>query len=338
MSKTTIRDVAKRAGVGVGTVSRVLNNSPAVSETTRGKVQSAIEALNFSPSLAARRLSRGKTMAIGVIVPFFTNPSVVRRLQGIVSVLSVSKYDLVLFDIEKVNQRDSFLRTIPQRKMADGLLLVSLTPTDADVEQFSLANVPTVLVDAYHPALNHVRVDNIAGGYQATKYLIELGHHKIGYISDYLDDPFNSPVRDRFTGYKQALAEAGIEFRAEYHCEDRHGRFQAQQMTHNLLTLPDPPTAIFAYSDTQAIGVIEAAQELGLSVPDDLSVIGFDNIEAAEYLHITTIRQALFESGVQGAELLLSLMQTPTSEPQEILLPTELIARHTTTQYINGTF
>jgi DNA-binding LacI/PurR family transcriptional regulator len=179
-------------------------------------------------------------------------------------------------------------------------------------------------------------VDNVAGGYQATNHLINLGHRKIAYISDFLNDPFNSPVRDRFTGYKQALAEAGIDFRADYHCQDTHGRSQAKQMTHNLLALPDPPTAIFAYSDTQAIGVIEAVQELGLSVPDDLSVIGFDNIEAAEYLHITTIRQALFESGVKGAELLLTLMETPASEPQAILLPTELITRHTTTQHMNG--
>ncbi len=337
MSKITIRDVAKRAGVGVGTVSRVINNSPAVSEATRQKVQIAIEALNFSPNIAARRLSQGKTMSIGVIVPFFTNPSVVRRLQGIVSVLSVSEYDLVLFDIEQVNQRDTFLRTIPQRKLADGLLLVSLTPSDIDVEQFALADVPTVLVDAHYPTLNHVHVDNVAGGHQATKHLIDLGHRKIAYISDFLDDPFNSPVRDRFAGYKQALAEAGIDFRAEYHQQAEHGRTQARHMTRTLLALPDPPTAIFAYSDTQAIGIIEAAQELGLSVPDDLSVIGYDNIEAAEYLHITTIRQGLFESGVQGAELLLALMETPTSKTQEILLPTELIIRRTTTHYTNGT-
>ena len=335
MSKTTIRDVAKRAGVGVGTVSRVLNNSPSVSEPTRQKVQTAIASLNFIPSQAARRLSQGKTMAIGVVVPFFTNPSVVRRLQGIVSVLSVSKYDLILFDIEKVDQRDMALRSIPQRNLADGLLLVSLTPSDMDMEQIALANIPTVLVDAYHPALNRVLVDNAAGGYQATKHLIDLGHRKIGYISDYLNDPFNSPVRDRFTGYKRALVEAGIDFRPEYHCQGEHGRTQAQQMTHNLLALPDPPTAIFAYSDTQAIGVIEAARELGLSVPEELSVIGFDNIEAAEYLQITTIRQALFDSGVKGAKLLLALMDTMPPEPQEILLPTRLVTRHTTIQHTN---
>ncbi|MCP4423389.1 MAG: LacI family transcriptional regulator, partial [Chloroflexi bacterium] len=228
------------------------------------------------------------------------------------------------------------LSAVPQRRLADGLLLVSLTPSDADVEQFALANVPTVLVDAHHPALNRVRVDNVAGGYQATKYLIDLGHRKIAYISDFLDDPFNSPVRDRFTGYKQALTESGIDFQADYHQEGEHGRSQARHLAHQLLTLPDPPTAIFAYSDTQAIGVIEAAKERGLSVPQDLSIIGFDNIKSAEYLHITTIRQALFESGEQGAELLLNLMKTPSAKPQEILLPTKLIARQTTAPYVNG--
>ncbi len=337
MSKTTIRDVAKHAGVGVGTVSRVLNNSPSVSAATRQKVQAAIASLNFSPSQAARRLSQGKTMAVGVVVPFFTNPSVVRRLQGVVSVLSVSEYDLILFDIEKVDRRDMALRAIPQRNLADGLLLISLTPSDVDVEQFALADIPTVLVDAYHPALSRVLVDNAAGGYQATKHLIDLGHRKIGYISDYLDDPFNSPVRDRFTGYKRALTEARIAFRPEYHRQGVHGRIQARQMAHDILALPNPPTAIFAYSDTQAIGVIEAARELGLTIPDNLSVIGFDNIEAAEYLHITTIRQALFDSGVKGAKMLLSIMGAPPNKPQEILLPTELVTRHTTIQH-NNTF
>jgi len=326
----TIRDVAKKAGVGVGTVSRVLNDSASVSNTTRQKVQEAISELQYTPNPAARRLSRGKTMVIGAIVPYFTNPSVVRRLQGVVSAITDSDYDLILFDIESEEQRDLFLRNVPRRHMVDGILIISLTPTDEDVGYLLASQIPVVLVDAYHPDLNRIIVDNIAGGYQATKHLIDLGHRQIGFISDYLEDPFNSPVRDRFAGYKQALADAAIPFLPEYHRQGIHGRSQARDMAKQLMALDTPPTAIFAYSDTQAVGVIEAARELDIKIPEQLSLVGFDNIEAAEYLQITTVRQALYESGVRGCNLLFRLMADPLPTPVEISLPTELLQRNTT--------
>lgn len=330
MSSVTIRDVAKKAGVGIGTVSRVLNGSNSVSETTRQKVQTAILDLQYTPNPAARRLSRGKTMVIGVIVPYFTNPSVVRRLQGIVSVITESLYDLILFDVESEERRDVFLHNVPRRHMVDGLLVVSLTPSDDDAVQMVDSLLPTVLIDAHHPQISRVIVDNIAGGYQATKHLIDLGHRKIGFISDFLNDPFNSPVRDRFQGYKNALAEAAIPFNPAYHRQGSHGRSPAREMAYTLLSMPDAPTAIFAYSDTQAVGILEAAREMGIKVPDQLSVIGFDNIEAAEYLQITTVRQALYESGVRGCKLLLDLMAAPLLTPVEISLPTELMLRNST--------
>ncbi len=330
MTTVTIRDVAKKAGVGVGTVSRVLNSSTSVSENTRQKVLDAITELKYTPNPAARRLSRGKTMVIGAIVPYFTNPSVVRRLQGVVSIIAESEYDLVLFDVEREEKRDDFLRNGPRRHMVDGLLLVSLNPGDNDVSQIIKEQIPTVLIDAYHKQLSRVIVDNVIGGYQATKHLIDLGHKKIGFISDYLENPFNSPVRDRFRGYKNALANASIPFNPDYHQQGSHGRSEAQQMAQTLLTLPDPPTAIFAYSDTQAVGILETAREMGIDVPGSLSVIGFDNIEAAEYLRITTIRQALYESGVRGCKLLFERMAAPLKPPVEISLPTKLMLRDTT--------
>lgn len=330
MAAATIRDVALRAGVGVGTVSRVLNDSSSVSRETRSRVLAAITELNFSPNLAARRLSRGKTMVLGALVPYFTNPSVVRRLQGVVSVVTGSQYDLILIDVESVERRDTYLRNVLRRQMVDGLLMISLTPTDQDVADLQQAGIPTVLVDAHHPLLSRVVVDNVAGGYLATRHLLDLGHRCIAYISDFLDDPFNSPVRDRFQGYKQALAEAGIPFRPDYHLQGPHGRFEARHMTHELLQLPEPPTAIFAYSDTQAIGVLEEAQASAINIPQQLSVVGFDNIEAAEYLHITTISQALYESGICGCELLLQVMANPLPEPQEVRLPIDLVRRKTT--------
>lgn len=332
MAAVTIRDVAKHAGVGVGTVSRVLNESESVSEQTRRKVLDAIDALNYSPNPIARRLSLGRTMTIGVILPFFTNPSYVERLRGIESVLADSEYDLILFNAETAERRDAYFQGVPRRERVDGLLIITHVPSDDDVSRLLRSGVPTILVDAYHALLSHVVIDDVAGGYRATRHLIELGHRKIGFISDYLETALNfKPIRDRFLGYYQALEEVDIPFRPEYHCQGVHGRIPAREMATQLLSLPDPPTAIFTYSDTQAIGVLEAAQQLRIQVPRDLSVIGFDDIDAAEYWNLTTIRQPLFESGVTGCELLMEAIAAPQLSPaREVLLPTELVVRQTT--------
>ncbi|MCA9936758.1 MAG: LacI family DNA-binding transcriptional regulator [Ardenticatenaceae bacterium] len=330
-NSVTIRDVAKHAGVGVGTVSRVLNNNPSVSDLTRQKVLSVIDSLNFSPSQAARRLSRGKTMAVGVVVPFFTNPSVVKRLQGVISVIATSQYDLVLFDVENAEDRDGLLKNIIQREIVDGLLIISLKPSENDVTEIVEANVPTVIVDAEHPGFSRVIVDNVAGARQATEHLIQLGHHQIAYLNDDPTNPFNNaPTHDRYQGYLQALEGAGIPVRAGYYRQGTLDRESARHLTRELLQLPDPPTALFVYSDTQAIGVLEAARDLGLNVPEDFSVIGYDDIEAAKLLHLTTIRQSLYESGVIGGQLLLEQMLEPSLEPDEVVLETELIVRGTT--------
>lgn len=333
MASVTIRDVAKKAGVGVGTVSRVLNRNPAVRETTRRKVLAAIEELEFTPSPIARRLSLGKTMTVAVIAPFFVRPSYVERLRGLDTIFAESEYDFILYNVETTSRRDRYFREMARSDRVDGLLIMSLVPTDNTVESFMNAGIPTVLVDAVHPRLSHIIIDDLKGGYQATKHLIDLGHRKIGYLSDHMyENPFNfQPVIDRYKGYRQALNEAGIPFYPEYHRQSELSRRAAKKVAKEILSLPDPPTAIFAYSDTQAFGVLRAAEELGISVPDDLSVIGYDDIEISEYLHLTTIRQQLFQSGVEGAKQLLEEIDTQHIEPTEIVLPTELITRKTTT-------
>jgi len=179
--------------------------------------------------------------------------------------------------------------------------------------------------------MTRVVVDDVAGGREATRHLIDLGHRRIGFISDFLETPFNfTSSRFRLQGYQQALASAGIEFCPKYHIQGEHGRLQARQMAHQLLALPERPTAIFAASDTQAFGSLEAARDLQIRVPDELSIIGYDDIEVAEYLGLTTIRQLLFDSGVRGVHLLLDRLKNPQAEPIEEILPTQLIVRRTT--------
>jgi DNA-binding LacI/PurR family transcriptional regulator len=196
---------------------------------------------------------------------------------------------------------------------------------------FLEAKIPAVVVDAFHPALTSVMVDNVTGAMQAVRHLIDLGHRKIAFLSDFPDYAFNrSPVVDRLAGYRQALQEADIPFRSDYYTVSALTKEDARHQALQLLSLDDRPTAVFAYSDTQAIGVLEAARDLGLRVPEDLSVVGYDDIEAAEYAQLTTIRQSLFESGVLGVELLLQVIDDRDREPQEILLTTELVIRGST--------
>ncbi len=327
----TIRDVARHAGVGIATVSRVINGSPSVSEETRQRVLQAIEELNYTPNPIARRLSTGRTWTIGTLVPFFTLPEFVKRLQGIQHALSESEFDLVLFNIESLAQRDRYFLDLTRNNRVDGLLILSLSLTDEQVDTFREAGIPLVLVDALHPQTSRVVVDHIQGGRMATEHLLSLGHTRIAFVSDPLEDPFHFMApRQRYRGYCEALQAAGLPLRAEYTMHGAHGRENARKMGRALLGLEEPPTAVFAASDTQAIGVMEAARQMGLRVPDDLSVIGYGDLRDAEYLNLTTIHQPLFESGLEAVNLLLELIEDPPETPRVVTLPVHLVERATT--------
>lgn len=329
----TIRDVARKAGVGLGTVSRVLNNSPLVSSTTRQRVLDAIAELRYSPSQIARSFALGRTNIVATIAPFFTRPSVVERLRGIEAALAGSAYNLVVFNVETVARRDACLHDIPRRDRCDALIIISLAPRAAESEFLRNADVPVVFVDTLAPGLPSVVIDDIAGGRLAAQCLIELGHRRIGFVGDSLEEvaAFNfTSSRDRFIGYQQALHEAGLPPCADYERHGIHGRYEARMLARELLQLPEPPTAIFAASDTQAMGVLEAARDMGLDVPTQLSVIGFDDIDVAEYLGLSTVRQPLFESGARSVDLLLNQLNGHASSADVVILPIELKLRGTT--------
>lgn len=327
----TIRDVAKKANVGVGTVSRVINDNPAVREETRLKVMAVIDELNYIPNPIARRLSTGQTLTIGVILPYLTMPSFIERLRGVHNTLADSEYDLVLFAIDNPSQRDAYFQNLSLKSRVDGVLLISLPPNDEQAHQLASSNIPTVLIDAIHPELCCIYPDDIEGGRIATQHLIDLGHRRIAYLSDYLRTPFHPSMRMRYEGYQETLVKAGIEKNPAYQIEGERGRINARLMAKELLSLDNPPTAIFAASDTQAIGTMEAAAEMGIRVPDDLSVIGYDDIRDAEYVNLTTIDQHLEGSGVEGANMLLELLANPGNYTRRVhTLAVDLIVRGTT--------
>jgi len=326
-----IADVAAFAGVGVATVSRVLNGRAHVADATRERVLEAIKTLNYHPSSVARNLSLRRTLVIGVVTPFLTNPSPIERVRGIVTGLGESEYDLALFDVESPGRQRRAFRLLADPHRTDGLLIVSLIPPADEVARLQSAGIATVLVDARNDALPSVVIDDVEGGAMATRYLLELGHRRVAFIGDKPPDGFRFlSTRDRTVGYERALAEYGVTVRPEYVREGTHSRHVARSIAEELLRLPDRPTAIFAASDTQALGVLEAARALGIRVPEELSVIGFDDIEIASYAGLTTIRQPLFESGRRGAELLLAALAGNPPSARIETLQLDLIVRGTT--------
>lgn len=331
---STLSDVGKLAKVSSGTVSRALAGNRRVSAATRERVLQAAEALHYSPNLAARRLSTGRTLSIAVIVPFFTRPSVSARLDGAMRVLAGTPYDLIVHNVATPEQRADCFERFSRHRQADGMLVVSLAPTDDEVPRLQRVDVPMVFIDADHPGLTNVHrivVDDVAGGRLATEHLIRLGHTRVGFVGNPVGGAFYfHPTRDRYRGYLKAHADARLVPRPEYHVEGEYGRPQAREMAANLLALEEPPTAMFAASDTLAFGVLEAARAAGRRVPEDLSVVGYDDIEMAQVVGLTTIRQLLFESGRLGMELLLDLLRAPRAASVPTLLPTELVIRSTT--------
>ncbi len=334
MGAPTIRDVASTAGVSVATVSRVINGNGPVNAETRGRVLRAMEDLSFTPSYAARRLSLGRTLTISVVVSFLTRPQAAERFRGVEAVLSDSEFDLVIYNVESPAKRDQYLRELPHAKRTDGLLVISIPPCPEHLAALAKAQVPVVVIDAHSPGLEvlpRVNGDDVAGGALATRHLLELGHTRIAFVGDAFDNPFGfTSARDRFAGYQQALAACDIPVVPELVALGGHGRYEARELGRALLAGSNRPTAVFASSDTQALGVLTAARELGLSVPGEVSIVGYDDIEAADYVGLTTVRQQLYESGRLGAGVLLQEIEERASVPPFIELPPSIVVRATT--------
>jgi DNA-binding LacI/PurR family transcriptional regulator len=330
----TIRDVARRAGVSVATASRALNGKSVVNAQTRERILTVMGELGFRPSPAARRLSLGRTLTVGVMVSFITRPQAAERLRGVDAILTDSEFDLVIYNVESVPKRDHFFDTLADSRRTDGLLVMSLPPRPEAVSALARASVPVVFIDVHVPSIEtmpRVVGDDVGGGGLAARHLLELGHREVGFVGDVLQNPFGfTSSRDRQAGLTQVLARSGLRLRPEWIGLGAHSRYEARDLARRMLAMDHRPTAIFAASDTQALGVVAAARESGLRVPEDLSVIGYDDIEAADYVGLTTIRQHLFESGQRGAEMLLAQIDHRSEQVPVAQLTPELVVRATT--------
>ena len=329
----TIQDVARHAAVAVGTVSRVINESPGVKPATRQRVLNAIGELDYSPNLIARSMACRRTDSVGVIVPFFTRPFFSEILRGVEVAITRSEREFVLYNVQSNEQCQSYFRALPRQHKVDGLLVISLYPDDEAAAGFRKANMPAVLIDAYHPSLTSLVVNNVEGAYQAVKCLIEHGHRRIGFINGITEGDFHFNVgNDRFIGLHRAFGEAGILYEPDLVITAAWDRQGGRQAAMRLLMRPDRPTAIFAASDLQAVGVLEAARSLNIPVPAHLSVVGFDGIELSEIMELSTVQQPMQHMGELGVQKLIAQIEGAAdvgSRPELIRLLPGLVQRRT---------
>lgn len=324
----TIYDVAKLAGVSISTVSRVLNSPHKVNEKTRSSVVAAIDQLGFIPSAESRARALSKSGRIGVITPFFTEPSFVQRLRGVAAELSSTNYELVIYPVDSRARLIGYLETLPIARNLDGLIGMSLCFEDTITHRMVKNGLPTVLIEYRHRFLSSVEIDDNGGGKMAAEYLLKKGYRNFIFLGDTdLPDYGVHPIPQRLAGFRQALDEAGIGLPDEKTYFLTSDLESTRRVTHLLLERFTPPIAIFAALDLHALGVLKTAREMGVRVPQDLAVIGFDDLDMADYIGLTTIRQHLDESGRVAVELLLSQIEDPARPVRHIQLPLTIIER-----------
>ncbi len=336
--RATIADVAAASGVGVGTVSRVINGAANVREATRDYVLKVIDQLGYRPSHVAVSLSRGTARTMAIVVPHLTRPSVVMRLAGALAVLDEQGYDTVVCNVDTPQQRDHHLATLTRRHRADGVIVVSLRLSRQQLASFRRVGVPLVTVGVLAPGVPQTVTDDVAGGRLATEHLLSIGHRRIGFVGDTVRSRSATNLgftasQYRLRGYRQALAAAGIEYELGLVRRGPYGPANAEALAVELLALPDRPSAIFAASDTQAMGVLTAADRCGIPVPGQLSVIGFDDIESAALLGLSTVRQPLEDSGAEGARRLCALLREERVRPLRQQLALEVVQRSSTASF-----
>jgi LacI family transcriptional regulator len=327
----TIIDVAQEAGVSYATVSRVLNNDPHVRPETRERVVHSIARLGYTVNQQARNLAGGHSHVVGLLVPDLGTGYIGEIIRGIDDEVGSAQYDLMLYTTHRRKTKESAYVTSLTQGMTDGLLLV-LPRDPADyLTSLRQRHFPYVLIDhqGVSEAESAVGATNWQGGYDATRYLLELGHRRIGFITGTMDLGCS---RDRLAGYRAALNGCQIASDAALIREGDFNQPTGYQATRELLDLPEPPTAIFASNDVMAFGVMEAVRDRGLRIPEEVSIVGFDNIPQAEHVRpqLTTIEQPLAGMGREATRRLLQLIDDPNLPLTRVELPTKLVVRAST--------
>jgi LacI family transcriptional regulator len=328
---TTIREVAEIAGVSYATVSHVINNTRVVSPETRQRVLDAMAELNYRPNALARSLRQGKTNTLGLVLPDSANPFFAEISRSIEDEAFNKGYSVFLCNTELDTQRELFYVDVLSKKQVDGIIFVAAGDQADSLDFLAREGMPVVMIDRNLPnvEVDAVLTDHQMGGFLATRHLLQLGHTRIACIAG----PSSiTPSAERITGYRNALEQANIPYdeklviRGDYHSQS------GMDITHFILQMDPRPTAIFALNDLMALGALRAAAEDGCSVPGDLAVIGYDDLELSQFTNppLTTIAQPKKEIGLQAVSLLVDRISQNSRPPRRLVLPPELIVRRST--------
>lgn len=323
-------EVARAAGVGMGTVSRVLNNAPGVSQATRRRVLEAAEALAYVVSPEASGLRSGAKGRVAVVVPHLSRWFFAAMLEGVEAELRHAGLDVLLYCVRGVEEREAFFRLLPARRKVDAVVVLAFPVNDAEAERLELLGVQIVAAGGQVAAYPYVSIDDGDAARKAVDHLIHLGHRRIGMIAAMdPDDPHWPPDPGRSEGYRRALEAAGLSMDQDLVRTVDWGGVEGADAMGQLLALPHPPTAVYAHSDEVALGAIRTIRRLGLRVPEDISVIGIDDHPLAELADLTTIRQPVTEQGRKAGRLVCALLNGEDPE-RSVMLPTELVVRRST--------
>jgi DNA-binding LacI/PurR family transcriptional regulator len=328
--KITMSQIAARAEVSVGTVSHVINSTAGVREPVRRRVHEAIAHFGYKPSLLARGLRRNQTTIVGMIIPDILNPFFPQVVRGVEDVLYKQAFRLMLCNADNDARKEQvYLDEFRAYRMAGMLVIPSAeSQLTSSVDASTLAELPIICLDRTAPGWkgDSITVENAEGTYQATRHLIQLGHRLIGTITGPLH--VNNAI-ERLDGYKRALRDASIQVAPEYIVEGRFNRLSGYEKALTLLRYSPCPTAIIAANDLVALGVLAAMQELGLRCPQDVSVVGFDDLELASLTNppLASVAQPGYQMGARAAELLLDRIRGAESPAQRIVLQTLLRIR-----------
>lgn len=335
-----IVDVAREAGVSTATVSRALSGKDYISPTTKALVEAVAERLGYVPSASAYTLVTGRTKNIGVVVPYVDRWFFSSALETVDRELVKAGYDVTLYNLSSGDdhRKSIFTKSLP-RKRVDAVMCISVRMSEAEIDSLAKVNKPIVAIGGPLRGAKCIKIDDTAAGRLATEHLIAMGHTKIAMIGQTeKDEKFFDVFDERREGYELALKAAGVSARAAwFKSVSKYAISEGYSAAKQLLGDPhNAPTAIFASSDELAVGVLLAAKDLGLSVPNDLSIVGVDNHDLSEFFGITTINQNVHGQAAQLVRTMLQLLDDPEQEvPDQLEWPVELIVRSSTARLVS---
>ena len=329
--QSTIYDVARLAGVSAATVSRVLNAPNRVAADKRQKVQDAIRELNFVPKADAVAKARKAYKKIGVVAPFFTQPSFMERLRGIASVLSAEHYELVIYSIDTEEDLSNYVQMLVNTRRVDGLIMLCVNPSDEVLQFLRDAEFPVCFVEKECDGFDCVEIQNLSGGQKAAEFLFKKGCVNPGFVGEGSTRSYAiAATEERFRGFQFYYANQGIIVKPEHVWI---GEFTASKLDSAILEYLEQkelPDGVFCSSDVIAARFIRLAESKGIKVPEQIKVIGFDNIDVSDYFGLTSVSQSLEESGIEAARLVLKRIENPSSAIVIVKVPIEVIERETT--------